>query len=148
MPSSPSISARLLAIAVAATVSGAPSTLVALHKKTPITGAARAAGALLGRQSMARGIAAHTMVSLGWGMVLTTLLPRGRRTATGVLAGAAIGVLDLGLVGRHLPGIRDLELGPQLLDHIAFGGALGLTLDLLEAAGGIEPPYGALQAPA
>jgi len=45
-----------------------------------------------------------------------------RSTArAGALAGLAIAVIDLGVVGRRFPRVRVLPLGPQLADHAAYG---------------------------
>ena len=75
------------------------------------------------------------MISLGWGTVLAVAV---RRTsvapvAAGAIVGAAIAALDLGLLahgpaGRRWPLIRALPVGPQVLDHIAFGAVAGAIL--------------------
>jgi hypothetical protein len=109
----------------AAVLSGAPSTLDALvHRRSPLE-AARAAGVILGRPSLARGLAAHAVISLGWGVVLTAVLPRRHAPAWGALAGAGIYVLDMEVIGRRWPAIRALPRLPQLADHLAFGIVLG-----------------------
>ena len=70
---------------------------------------------------MVAGGAVHVAVSLAWGVVLACVLPARPTVRAGVLAGLGIAVLDLGVVGRRLPTIRDLQPGPQVLDHVAYG---------------------------
>lgn len=81
----------------------------------------RAAGTLLGRPSLIRGVAAHAAITAGWSLILSAALPRRRTLSAGVAAGGFIAALDLVLVGRRFPAIRALDQGPQVLDHIAFG---------------------------
>lgn len=64
-------------------------------------------------------------LSLGWGAVLALGPPRDRTVLSGALAGLGIAALDLGVVGRRFPRIRALALMPQLVDHAAFGAAVG-----------------------
>jgi hypothetical protein len=122
---------ELLAVAVAGTVSGAPSTIHALLSHGSVLTATRAAGTLLGRPSVGRGIAAHVAISLSWGAVLARVLPPGNRCATGLVAGVAIAALDLGIVGRRVPAIRGLPQLPQWADHLVFGAVFGTVLDAL-----------------
>ena len=105
------------AAAVAGLFSGAPSTMLA---RDPV-GATRAAGSLLGRPTVVRGAVAHAGLSLGWAAVLDRVLPRRARWWHGAAAGAAIAALDLGVVGRRFPRIRELPQLPQWLDHVAYG---------------------------
>jgi len=124
----------LAAGAVAAVLSGAPSTLHALATRSSPLEATLAAGSLLlprERRALALVLAAvpvHLALSLGWAILLAAVLPR-RRTATwGILASLAIAALDLGVVGRRHPRIRALALMPQVLDHVAFGATVGAVL--------------------
>lgn len=124
----------LAAGAVAAVLSGAPSTLHALATRTSPLEATLAAGTLLmPRESRPLALAAaavpvHLALSLGWAVALAAVLPR-RRTATwATLAGLAIAALDLGVVGRRHPRIRALPLLPQVLDHVAYGATVGVVL--------------------
>jgi hypothetical protein len=119
----------LVATAVAAIVSGAPSTAHSLCTSTSVLTATRAAGSLLGRASVPRGLVAHAVLSLSWGVVLTRVLPRGNRAVMGAFAGAAIAALDLGVIGRRVPAIRALPQVPQWLDHVVFGAVFGAVLD-------------------
>jgi len=127
----------LVAGAVAAIVSGAPSTLHAIvTRSSPIEGALAAGTLLLPRvrQPMALLLAAvpvHAALSLGWALVLSIILPRRRTTAVAALAGLAIAALDLGLVGRRFPRIRALALLPQVLDHVAYAATVGAVLEVL-----------------
>ncbi len=131
-PTAATVRRGLLAGAVAGVASGAPSTLHGWRAGRDPLAASRAAGSLLGRPTLVRGALAHVVLSLGWGVVLAWLLPTRRRVAAGVLAGGAIAALDLGLVGRRLPAIAALPQGPQVADHLAFGGLVGLTLALAD----------------
>lgn len=117
------------AVAVAGIVSGAPSTAHSLLTGRSVLAPTRAAGTLLGRPTIVRGLVAHTAMSISWGAVLTRVLPRGHRTGAGLVAGAAIAALDLGLVARRFPAIRALPQAPQWADHLVFGAVLGAVLD-------------------
>ena len=116
-------------------MSGGPSTLHALLTRRDPLQAPVAAGSLLLRDEDRRGrlvlaaVPVHLVVSLGWALVLARLLPRERTVAAGAAAGLAIAVFDLGLIGRRYPKIRALPLVPQLLDHVAFGAAVGAVLE-------------------
>jgi hypothetical protein len=92
-----------------------------------VLGAAKAAGELLGKPTLARGLVAHAGVTAVWSAVLTLT---GTRTARGgAVAGLAIAALDLGLIAsRRYPAVRALPQVPQILDHVAFGVATALTL--------------------
>jgi hypothetical protein len=117
----------LFAGAVAAVLSGLPSTLWALMTGADWLAAARAAGNLLlsptasGTALLIAGAFAHVAISLGWGSVLGCVLPPRHTVLWGALAGVAIAALDLGLIGRYFPMIAALDFWPQLADHIAFG---------------------------
>jgi hypothetical protein len=124
----------IVAGAVAAVLSGAPSTLHAILTGGDPLEATEAAGTLLLRNETSRGklimaaIPAHTAISLGWGVVLARLLPRKGTILWGAAAGVAIAALDLGVVGRGFPRIRRLSLVPQVMDHIAYGAVVGAAL--------------------
>jgi hypothetical protein len=64
----------VVAAAVAATVSGAPSTAYSLLTKDSVLTATRAAGTLLGRERVGRGLVAHVTLSASWGVVLGAVL--------------------------------------------------------------------------
>jgi hypothetical protein len=119
---------------VAAAVSGAPSTAIALARGDDVLEGARAAGALLlPRETRAlpllvAAVPVHLALSLGWAVVLERLLPRGSEPLGGVLGGLAIAALDLGVIGRRLPRIRTLSQPRQWADHAAYGLAVGLVL--------------------
>jgi hypothetical protein len=120
--------------AVAALVSGVPSTTHALATGANPVEASLAAGTLLlgGEERASRllpaAMAAHGALSLGWALVLAIALPRRRIVAWSVPAGLAIAALDLGVVGRRFPRIRALPLVPQILDHVAFAAAVAWVL--------------------
>jgi hypothetical protein len=128
---------------VAGVLSGVPSTVHAVVTGADPLAAARAAGNLLlpARSSPASllvaGAGAHAVISIGWGTVLAVAVRRTplRRspTAAGLLVGAGIAALDLGLlahgpIGRRWPLIRGLPVGPQVADHLAFGAIAGAVL--------------------
>jgi hypothetical protein len=119
---------------VAVVLSGAPSTLHALATGRDPLEASRAAGSLvLPRETrtqplMLASAITHTALSLGWATVLSRVLPRDHERSSGALAGLAIAAIDLGVVGRRYPRIRDLHVAPQLADHIAFGLVVGTVL--------------------
>lgn len=124
----------LVAGAVAAVVSGAPSTLHALATRSDPLEATLAAGTLLlprERRPLALVLAAtpvHVALSLGWALVLAALLPRRHTIAWATLAGIGIAALDLGVVGRRVARIRALPQVPQWLDHVAYGATVGAVL--------------------
>jgi len=119
---------------VAAAVSGAPSTAIALARGDDVLEGARAAGALLlPRETrtlplLAAAVPVHLALSVGWAVVLERALPREREPLGGLLGGIAIAALDLGLIGRRLGRIRALPQPRQWADHAAYGLAVGVVL--------------------
>ena len=117
----------LSAAVPAAILSGIPSTLHAFVTDRDPLQASLAAGSILLPDERDRGrllaaaVPVHLALSGLWGIALALLLPRKKPLLEGALAGLAIATLDLGVVGRRLPRIRDLDLLPQVADHIAFG---------------------------
>jgi hypothetical protein len=124
----------LRAGAVAAVLSGAPSTVHALATGRSPFDAVEAAGTLLlpddapPSARAAAGLIAHGAISLGWGVVLAAVLPRRRTVVWGALAGLVIAGIDLGVLGRRWPRIRALPAAPQVADHIAFGALVGAVV--------------------
>lgn len=129
----------LVAGAVAGIVSAVPSTIYALATGGPPLEAALAAGSLLlpgARRTAAllgAALPVHLALSVGWGCVLAATLPRRHTTAVGAGAGLAIAALDLGLIGRRVPRIRALALGPQVADHLVYGAGFGTIVAYLRA---------------
>jgi hypothetical protein len=125
----------LIAAAVAALLSGAPSTVHALaHRSNPLEASLAAGTLLLPRETRASRLLpaatlAHAALSLGWAVVLAAILPRRRTAVPAVAAGLAIAALDLGVVGRRFPRIRALPLLPQVLDHVAYAVTVGAVLE-------------------
>ncbi|MEY2477240.1 MAG: hypothetical protein QOG87_2555 [Actinomycetota bacterium] len=109
-------------------LSGGPSTVITLARGQNLLDSTRAAGILLGKRSLIRGGMAHVIITLFWTAVLAALLPRRRPVVEGLVAGAAIAALDLGVVGRRFPEIGALDAGPQVLDHLAFGVVASVAL--------------------
>ena len=128
----------LAAGAAAAVLSGIPSTLVTMARGEDVLESTRAVGG-----TVIAGAAAHVVISLGWGAVLERVLPRRRTVAWGAAAGLAIAALDLGVVGRHLPRIRALPAGRQVLDHVAYGAVVGAVLNRRRRAWPAGVPGGA-----
>jgi hypothetical protein len=124
----------LAAGGTAAVLSGLPSTVHALVTGGDPLAATRAAGAIaLPREVrtirlLSAAVPVHLGVSLGWAFVLAAVLPRRRTVLAGAAAGLAIAALDLGTVGRRVPGLRALPIGPQLADHIAYGAVVGAVV--------------------
>jgi hypothetical protein len=124
----------LVAGAVAAVLSGAPSTLHALATRTSPLEATLAAGTLLAPRAQRpavlalAAVPAHIALSLGWAVLLARVLPRRHTIAWATAGGLAIAALDLGVVGRRYPRIRALPLLPQVLDHVAYGATVGAVL--------------------
>jgi hypothetical protein len=124
----------LVAGAVAALVSGVPSTLHAILSGSDPLEASMAAGTLLlpderrASRLLPAAMAAHAGLSLGWAIVLGASLPRRRALPWSAIAGLAIAALDLGVVGRRFPRIRALPLLPQVLDHVAYATTVGCVL--------------------
>jgi hypothetical protein len=126
--------AGLRAGAVAAVLSGLPSTVHAVVTGRSPLDAVRAAGTLLfpegassSRLAVA-GVAAHGAISLAWGEVLAAILPRRRPVLWGACAGLVIAGIDLGVLGGRWPRIRALPLLPQLADHVVYGALVGGVL--------------------
>jgi hypothetical protein len=119
---------------VAAVLSGAPSTAHALATRQDPLAATRAAGALLlpretrAGRLIAAAVPVHVAISLGWGVVLAALLPRRRTALWGALAGLGIAALDLHVPGERTAAVRELELWPQVADHLAYGVVVGVVV--------------------
>ncbi len=134
----------LVAGAVAALLSGAPSTLHALATRTSALEATLAAGTLLAPRArrpavlLLAAVPVHLALSFGWALLLAAVLPRRRTVAWGMLAGLAIAALDLGVIGRRHPRIRALAAVPQVLDHVAYGATVGAVLRIRR--GGVVAP--------
>ena len=117
----------LPAAVLAATLSGAPSTVDALVRRTDPLAATRAAGRLLAPRArrepivLAAAAIAHGALSLAWTAALQRL-PRG--TARAAAYGLAVAALDLGVAhtvrGARFGPIAELRVLPQLADHVLF----------------------------
>ena len=115
----------------AAVMSGAPSTAFTLVEGGDLRVSTRAVSSIASddpARQLLVGAGAHLAISLGWAAVLARLLPRRHPIIEGVLAGAGIAALDLGLIGRRLPVIRGLPQGRQWADHLAYGVTVTLVL--------------------
>ena len=114
-----------------AVLSGVPSTAVALWRGEDVLDGARAAGRIvLPRETrtpvlLAAAIPVHLGLSLGWAAVLDAIHagPLG-----GLAAGMGIAALDLGVIGRRIPAIRELPQPRQWADHAAYGLVAGACL--------------------
>lgn len=126
------------ATAVAAILSGVPSTLHALLAGGTVRAAGVyvhdatcAAGTLLppGRRGFTRGAIVHVGISIACAEVLARTLPRRRSIAWGAAAGLAIGVVNVGLIARRFPAINSLPVMPQIADNVAFGTLFAVVVD-------------------
>jgi hypothetical protein len=130
------------AIAAAAIFSGLPSTLYALRTGGSFRSAVHyvydatcAVGTLVppGRPGFMRGAIAHLGISVTFGEALARTLPQRRSVAWGAAAGLAMGVINVGMIGRRFPAIRALPLIPQLADNVAFGALFAAVADRRQA---------------
>lgn len=87
--------------------------------------AVEAAGELLGRPTLVRGIVAHVLMTVAWTSVLVVALPRRNAVVWGAVAGGAIAGLDLAIADRRFPAIAALPRPPQVADHVLFGALVG-----------------------
>ena len=76
-----------------------------------------------------RGAIVHVGISVACGEVLARTLPRRRSIAWGAAAGLAIGVVNVGLIGRRFPAINSLPVMPQIADNVAFGTLFAVVVD-------------------
>jgi hypothetical protein len=137
------IGAALRAGAVAAVLSGVPSTAWALVTRADPLEPSLAAGSMLLPRASRRSsllVAAtgvHVVLSLGWAQALAALPGARQRTrasgaAWGSAAGLVIAALDLGLAhvsaSARLRAVRALPVLPQVADHVAYGAIVGTLL--------------------
>ena len=123
---------------VAAVLSGAPSTAIALRRGDDVLASTEAVGRVFitgrdkGWARVAVGALAHLALSLLWARVLQRVLRDMQGTTASVVAGAACGagiaLVDLGMIGRLLPPIRELRGAPLVADHLAFGAVASWVL--------------------
>lgn len=119
----------LEATAAASVLAGAPSLAVALSRDGLVgtwhygLRATRAIGVLVpsGRPNLGAGVLAHFAISVAAGEVFGRFLPRRHSVAWGAAGGAAMGLVNVGLIGRRIPAIRELPFGRQIADNVAFG---------------------------
>jgi hypothetical protein len=126
------------ATAVAAALSGAPSTMDAFRRQrdprsvmTYVRDATCSVGTLVppGRPGFIRGALLHVGISVLCGEGLARTLPESRSVIWGAGAGLAIGVINVGVIGRRFPAIAALPLVPQLADNVAFGALFAFVVD-------------------
>jgi hypothetical protein len=126
------------ATAVAAALSGAPSALEALRCQRDfrsvvsyVWDATCAVGTLVppGRPGFIRGVLLHVGISVVCGEGLARTLPQSHSVIWGAAAGLAIGVINVGVIGRRFAAIAALPLVPQLADNVAFGAVFAFVVD-------------------
>ena len=126
------------ATAVAAALSGAPSTMDAFRRQrdlrsvmTYVSDVTCSVGTLVppGRPGFIRGALLHVGISVLCGEGLARTLPESRSVIWGAVAGLAIGVINVGVIGRRFPAIAALPLVPQLADNVAFGALFAFVVD-------------------
>jgi hypothetical protein len=134
MAQAPRFADVLPAAAVAAVLSGVPSTIDTLRRGgDPLAGTRAAGGLLVGQHrsavaQVAAAIPVHGALSLGWTAALAMLLPARREPLWGAVGGLAIAALDLGIIGRRIPAIAALPQPAQWADHAVFGLTVGVVL--------------------
>jgi hypothetical protein len=126
------------ATAVAAALSGAPSTLDAFRRQrdlrsvvTYVWEATCSVATLVppGRPDFVRGALLHVGISILCGEGLARTVPETNSVMWGAGAGFAIGVINVGVIGRRYPAIAGLRLVPQLADNVAFGALFVFVVD-------------------
>ena len=129
---------RILEATLAASLFGAAPSLLNAARQGGLRGswrhgvrATRAIATLVppGEPNLLVGAATHFAVSVALGQALGRFLPIRRSTLWGAAAGAAMGLVGVGLLGRRSAAIRDLPFGPQLADNVAFGVIFALVAD-------------------
>ena len=93
--------------------------------------AACSVGALVppGRPDFKRGALLHVGISVVCGEGLARTVPETNSVIWGACAGLAIGVINVGVIGRRFPAIAALPLVPQLADNVAFGALFAFVVD-------------------
>lgn len=81
------------------------------------------------RRGLLRGLVAHALISVLAGGAMARLLPRRRSRLWGAVGGLAMGWCNVRVIGRRIPAIAELPLGPQLVDNMAFGIAFAVIAD-------------------
>jgi hypothetical protein len=138
----------LEATAVASILAGAPS-LITAFSRDGIGGAwhyglraTRAVGALIppGRPNLLTGVAGHFAISTAAGEVFGLFLPQRHSVAWGAAGGAVMGLVNVGLIGRRFPAIRELPFGRQVADNIAFGVIFAVVADRGKTGDALDRP--------
>lgn len=129
---------RILEATIAASLlSAAPSVLFSVHRDG-VSGAwqyglraTRAIATLVppGRPNVIVGAATHFGISAAFGQALGRCLPHRRSALWGAAAGAGMGLVGVGVLGRRFVAIRALPFSPQLADNVAFGIIFALVAD-------------------
>ncbi len=121
------LSDAVWAAAIAGVLSGIPSTTWVFATGGDLLEAGRAAGNLLlpatsgAGALLAMGGLAHAVVTAFWSIVLSAALPKRQILLWGAVFALGIAALDLGVIGQFFPLIKELAVGPQIADHLAFG---------------------------
>jgi hypothetical protein len=82
-----------------------------------------------GRPDFRRGALLHVCISVLCAEGLARTVPEANSVIWGAGAGLAIGVINVGVIGRRFPAIAALPLVPQLVDNVAFGALFALIVD-------------------
>lgn len=85
--------------------------------------ALRAIGTLVPpwRPSLPAGVVVHFSISAAAGELLGRLLPERHALFWAAGAGATMGLIGVGVIGRRSAAIRQLPFGLQVADNVAFG---------------------------
>lgn len=85
------------------------------------------------RPGVVRGGIAHFVISAAAAAVFARVLPSRNSLAWGAAGGLAMGLVNILVIGRHLPNVGRLPVGPQLADNVAFGVVFAAVADRRDA---------------
>jgi len=129
---------RILEATIAASLFAAAPSLLYTLRRDGVLGATqyglrgtRAIAMLVppGRPNVIVGAATHFGISAAFGQALGRFLPLRRSPLWGAAAGAAMGLIGVGIIGRRFPAIRGLPFGRQIADNVAFGIIFAVVAD-------------------
>jgi hypothetical protein len=82
-----------------------------------------------GRPTFTRGALLHVGISVLCGEALARMVPETNSVIWSAGAGLAIGVINVGMIGRRFPAIAALPFVPQVADNVAFGALFAFVVD-------------------
>jgi hypothetical protein len=129
---------RILEATVAASLLGGTPSIALAFARGGVGGAwrygvntTRAVGVLVPpwRPNLLGGTLGHFAISAAAGHLFGRFLPVRRKLLWAAVGGGAMGLVNVGIIGRRLPALRDLSFGQQLADNIAFGVVFAAIVD-------------------